>query len=99
MWGSDYPHTEGTWLYSEDVDEVPVTRLSLANTFHDLDHDAIVKMVGQNAVECYGLDRNALMPTAERIGPRLGEIATEPDLSLVPSRYEGCGFREHGAWS
>jgi predicted TIM-barrel fold metal-dependent hydrolase len=99
MWGSDYPHTEGTWLYSEEPAELPVTRLSLANTFHDLDEDAIVKMVGQNAVECYGLDRDALMRTADRIGPRLSEIATEPDLSLVPQRYEGCGFREHGAWS
>lgn len=99
MWGSDYPHTEGTWLYSEDPDEPSVTRLSLANTFHGLDEAAVRRMAGLNAVECFGLDAAALKAVAERVGPSPHEMLSPADLSLVPERYQGYGFRTLGAWS
>ena len=33
MWGSDYPHIEGTFVYQEGADMPSVTKLSLRNTF------------------------------------------------------------------
>ena len=33
LWGSDYPHLEGTFVYPEGRDMPSVTRLALRNTF------------------------------------------------------------------
>lgn len=60
MWGSDYPHVEGTW---------PHTRDFLARAFDGVPEAETRRMVGGNALECYGFDRDALSPVAERIGP------------------------------
>ena len=99
MWGSDYPHVEGTWMYTENPDDPPVTRLSLANTFHDLPERSVRNMAGENAMRCYDLDRDALAAVAARIGPDITELLSEPDLALVPERYVGSGFRTHGSFS
>jgi predicted TIM-barrel fold metal-dependent hydrolase len=99
MWGSDYPHPEGTWMYSEHPATDPsLTRLSLANTFHDLPEAPIRRMTGENAIACFGLDDGALARVAERIGPDLEDLQREPDLSAVPERYRGSGFRTIGAF-
>src|SRR5262249_55150993 len=45
MWGSDYPHTEGTW---------PWTGESLRWTFEGVDEDELRQMLGGNAIACYG---------------------------------------------
>ncbi|MFI5047668.1 MAG: amidohydrolase family protein [Acidimicrobiia bacterium] len=97
MWGSDYPHPEGTWMFTENRDDPSLTQLSMANTFHDLSESSIRKMCGENAVGCYDLDAVALSGIAERIGPDLHDLQTEPDLSLVPESYHGSGFRTIGA--
>jgi predicted TIM-barrel fold metal-dependent hydrolase len=99
MWGSDYPHAEGTWIYAEDPGEPPVTRLSLANTFQGLPESSVRSMAGENAVNCYELDAARLAEVAQRIGPDLSELRSEPDLSRVPDRYYGAGFRTHGHMS
>jgi len=44
MWGSDYPHAEGTWTFQEDQADPPLTRLSMANTFHGLPESSVRKM-------------------------------------------------------
>lgn len=101
MWGSDYPHPEGTWLHDPDADGGPAastTRLSLANTFAGLDEADIRRMVGGNAVECYGLDAAALGGVAGRIGPSITELTIAPDLDRVPADYPGLGFRTTSAW-
>jgi predicted TIM-barrel fold metal-dependent hydrolase len=99
MWGSDYPHIEGTWRYPETSDEPPTTRLSLANTFHGLPETAVRQMCGDNAIRLYGLDRDALQPIADRIGPSFDELNEAPDLSRIPDGYVGFGFRTRGAYS
>jgi predicted TIM-barrel fold metal-dependent hydrolase len=102
LWGSDYPHGEGTWLHSDDAGEAPsppVTRLSLAQTFAGVAESDIRKMVGGNAIACYGLDRPALAIVAEQTGPTIEELTTAPDLSLVPPSYTGLGFRTKGTWT
>jgi predicted TIM-barrel fold metal-dependent hydrolase len=94
IWGSDYPHYESTW--HPDPDAYPVTKLSLANTFHDMEEDQVRDMVGRNMIECYGLSEPALAEVADRIGPTITELLTEPDLSLLSPDYIGKGFRDKG---
>lgn len=60
MWGSDYPHPEGSW---------PVTRQQQLDALHDIPDDELTAMLGGNAVEFYGLDEEKLAPLAARIGP------------------------------
>ena len=60
MWGTDYPHPEGSW---------PHTREQMVETFHDLPEDEIAVMLGGNAVDFYGLDAEKLAPVVARIGP------------------------------
>lgn len=59
MWGSDYPHPEGSW---------PYTREQLSETFHDLPSSEITAMLGGNAARFYGIDTEKLAPLVERIG-------------------------------
>lgn len=60
MWGSDYPHPEGTW---------PITQEQMITTFKDLPEAEIAAMLGGNAAKVYGFDVEALTAIAEKIGP------------------------------
>ena len=60
MWGSDYPHPEGTW---------PLTRPQMKDTFVGLPEADIAAMLGANAARFYGFDVEALAPLVARIGP------------------------------
>ena len=60
MWGSDYPHPEGTW---------PNTSQYYQDTFSGFPEDAGRKILGENAIEFYGLDRAHLQSVAAEIGP------------------------------
>ena len=60
MWGSDYPHPEGSW---------PFTREQMIETFKGLPEDDIAAMLGGNAAEFYGFDTEKLAPIVARIGP------------------------------
>ena len=64
LWGSDYPHVEGTWAGPLPSDEVPMTHRALRQTFAGLDGEPIRRMVGGNAVDALGLDRAALHDVA-----------------------------------
>ncbi len=59
LWGSDYPHYEGTF---------PYTREALRLTFGDVDPGETRLMLGENAAGLYGFDLEALRPIAERVG-------------------------------
>ncbi len=99
LWGSDYPHLEGTFVYPEGRDRPSVTRLALRNTFCAVPGDETLRMVGQNAVDIYGLDAEALRATAAEIGaPTLDELATPIDA--VPEGASVTAFRSGpGGWS
>jgi predicted TIM-barrel fold metal-dependent hydrolase len=60
MWGSDYPHPEGSW---------PYTREQMRETFHGLPEAEIAAMLGGNAVRLYGFDVEKLAPIVARVGP------------------------------
>ena len=66
MWGSDYPHLEGTW---------PNTLPALQATFGPLEKEEETRaMLGETAAEVFGFDVDLLRETAERVGPTLQEI-------------------------
>ena len=65
MWGSDYPHLEGTW---------PNTMEALRNVFGEYPEDEIRKLLGLNAAEVYGFDLNELTPVADKVGPSIEAI-------------------------
>jgi predicted TIM-barrel fold metal-dependent hydrolase len=62
MWGSDYPHPEGTW---------PYTRAQMTETFRGVPEAELRAMLGGNAADLYGFDVERLAPLVERIGPEL----------------------------
>ena len=69
MWGSDYPHFEGTWPYSFERMKV---------MFGGIPEEDIRLMLGESAVSVYGFDREKLLPIAERIGPKVSDFAETP---------------------
>ncbi len=79
LWGSDYPHGEGTYKFPESVDEPSMTRSCLRWAFADRAPDETRAMLGENAIHAYNLDRAALARVAARIGPTLDEITTPLD--------------------
>lgn len=97
LWGSDYPHLEGTFVYDEDRGP-SVTKLSLRNTFSGIPAAETRRMIGQNAVDLYGLDADALQAIADGIGaPTLAELATPIDA--VPAEGSLTAFRAGaGGW-
>ena len=68
MWGSDYPHLEGTW---------PNTMDSLRATFSEYPEDEIRTILGSTAIDVYDFDRDKLEAIGARIGPSLDDI-TKP---------------------
>jgi predicted TIM-barrel fold metal-dependent hydrolase len=88
MWGSDYPHLEGTW---------PFTRLSLRNTFAGVPENEVRTILGHNGARLFNLDLNILEPVAERIGPKPVDLATPLTPEEFPP-YPGQAFREVGSY-
>ncbi len=81
MWGSDYPHDEGTH---------PYTREHLRQVFHDAEPSELHEVLAGNAAKLYGFDLDKLAPLAAQVGPTVAEIAQpldelpeHPNLALV----------------
>ena len=66
MWGSDYPHDEGTY---------PYTTLSLRQIFHDWPEGDLRQVLAGNAAALYGFDLGALAGPASRLGPTVSEVS------------------------
>ena len=65
MWGSDYPHIEGTWPRS----------IERAQRMFDGVPEREVRMIcGGNAAAVYGFDLQKLDPLAARIGPKVTDL-------------------------
>ncbi len=69
MYGTDYPHIEGTW---------PNTMDAMRTTFGAYDEDEIRQILGMNAAAAYGFDLEMLGPIAAKMGPELSDIRTAP---------------------
>ncbi|HET6874613.1 MAG TPA: amidohydrolase family protein [Acidimicrobiales bacterium] len=70
MWGSDYPHDEGTG---------PYTREHLRQLFSSTPHSELAAFLAGNAASLYGFSLEALAPYASQFGPLVSEIATPLD--------------------
>jgi predicted TIM-barrel fold metal-dependent hydrolase len=66
MWGSDYPHDEGTY---------PYTREGLRFAYAGVPRDEVAAMLGGNAARVYGFDLDLLDPIAAKVGPTVAESA------------------------
>jgi predicted TIM-barrel fold metal-dependent hydrolase len=98
LWGSDYPHAEGTYQYPRNWGDYPMTRSALRFTFAEIPAKAVRRMAGENAIRVYGLDSAKLTDVARRIAaPALAEI-TVP-LKEPPEGAGVLAFRQNGPWS
>jgi predicted TIM-barrel fold metal-dependent hydrolase len=70
MWGSDYPHDEGTY---------PYTREHLRARFAGVPEDEMRKILAGNAAKLYDFDLDKLAPLAGKIGPTVDEVNTPID--------------------
>ncbi len=70
MWGSDYPHDEGTY---------PFTREHLRQVFCNWTEPDMRKILGENAARLYNFDLEALAPRAEKFGPTVEELRVPLD--------------------
>ena len=88
LWGSDYPHREGTWPYSRE---------SLRFTFAGVAPDVVRRMVGTNAAELYGFDLDALASIAVKACPTVADVAvpltTLPTDTISPAFDTYAGSR------
>ncbi|HVX18200.1 MAG TPA: amidohydrolase family protein [Acidimicrobiales bacterium] len=75
MWGSDYPHDEGTF---------PHTLPALRQVFHDWDPADVRQVLTDNPARLYGFDPSALAAHAAQFGPKVSEVA-EP-LTELPDK-------------
>ena len=74
MWGTDYPHSEGS---------TPHSREALRASFAHASVDECRLMLGGTAAEVYDFDVSLLRTVADRIGPTLDEV----HVPLAPSQY------------
>jgi predicted TIM-barrel fold metal-dependent hydrolase len=75
MWGTDYPHPEGTW---------PNTVERLRKDFCDVPVADARDMLGLTAARAYGFDLDALTPIADRIGPTPDDLGQDVTRTATP---------------
>jgi predicted TIM-barrel fold metal-dependent hydrolase len=81
MWGSDFPHDEGTY---------PHSREAIAHTFGGIPHGEVVAMVGGNAAALYGFDLHLLAefagngPLVDHVAQGLDAIPDSTSLAFEP---------------
>ena len=85
MWGTDYPHPEGTW---------PHTQERLRGDFGGIPVEDARQLLGETAARCYGFDLNALRRIAERIGPTPADLGQDPTLRTDPEEVRASAMVE-----
>ncbi|MFT5200938.1 MAG: putative TIM-barrel fold metal-dependent hydrolase [Candidatus Aldehydirespiratoraceae bacterium] len=81
MWGSDYPHIEGSY---------PHTHEHLRLTFAQMTRAETTMMLTDNAAKIYNFDLDALLPIAEQFCPTKEFVETPIDYAEIPERAKGC---------
>jgi hypothetical protein len=80
MWGSDYPHDEGSYPYSLE---------RIRDAFHDVPPEETYAMLTGNAADLYGFEVEKLVPLANEVGPTVEEVQTPLDpetAAKIPRR-------------
>jgi predicted TIM-barrel fold metal-dependent hydrolase len=96
LWGSDYPHYEGSYPYSRE---------NMRYAFADVPQDEVRMMLGENAAKLYGFDLEALRPAAnqanvtpELVATKLDEIPEDSTcLAFMRARAERAAAMRGGA--
>ena len=79
MWGSDYPHQEGTGPYTVEA---------LRWVFSSVPEGEVRSMLGGNAAKLYGFDLDLLQPLAQLHGPSVAQIAQPLPPGVVDREAE-----------
>jgi predicted TIM-barrel fold metal-dependent hydrolase len=69
MFGSDYPHEEGTWGRTLEWLQASFGSVGVPE-------EETRAILGENATKLYGLDPQRLAPLAEQFGPTIGDVLT-----------------------
>lgn len=81
MWGTDYPHPEGTW---------PNTVAKLRSDFADVSVEDTAKLIGETAAMVYGFDTNALRKVADKVGPTPEDLGQDRSLRTDPDAVKNA---------
>ncbi len=84
MWGSDYPHLEGTSPFSHEA---------IRMTFAGVPETEVRAMLGGNAAAVYGFDLEYLDGLAARVGPTVDEVRA--GLDAIPEGAASLAFLDH----
>jgi predicted TIM-barrel fold metal-dependent hydrolase len=86
MFGTDYPHPEGTW---------PNTHEWIRDAFAGVPVAEARLILGDNAAECFDLDRDRLVKIAAGIGPAPDEVLGEHivDERLLAQFHARAGYQ------
>ncbi|MCU1346676.1 MAG: putative amidohydrolase, partial [Acidimicrobiia bacterium] len=86
MFGTDYPHHEGTW---------PNTRDWIKVAFEGVPENEARMILGENAINFYGLDRAKINAIGDRIGPKASEVLLaqhDVNQQLIDHFHKRSGF-------
>jgi hypothetical protein len=81
MWGTDYPHPEGTWHHTQE---------RLRGDFAGIPVEDARKLLGETAARCYGFDLEALQPIAERVGPTPADLGQDATRRTDPAEVHAA---------
>ena len=81
MWGSDYPHREGTYPYTVE---------SLRRSFDGWSVVELRALLGATAASVYGFDQAACDAAAQVAGPTVDEVAAP--LLEIPADAHSPAF-------
>ena len=82
LWGTDFPHPEGTW---------PRTHEWLKKTFFDIPIDETRVMLGLSAGDAFGFDMVELRKISEKVGPTpedLGQLGEGKTAQALIDKWE-----------
>jgi len=74
MWGSDFPHHEGTYPYTTEA---------MRANFAGVPESEVRMMLGETAARVYGFDLDALQVHADRCGPTVDDL----NVPLTPDQF------------
>jgi predicted TIM-barrel fold metal-dependent hydrolase len=100
IWGSDYPHFEGTYQYdAQGPNGEPMTWAALRFHYAGLPEELVQRFLGGNALAAYDLDADALAQVAARINsPTMDDLNSHPVRERPPDSGH-LAFRTFGFWA
>ncbi len=99
IWGSDYPHFEGTWQFdAEGPNGEPMTWAALRFHYAGLPGDKVRQFLGGNSLAAYDFDGEALAAVAARINAPSVDDLNSVSVDERPVGSGHLAFRTFGFW-